>query len=315
MLSRVASSLFWLSRNIERAENNARVLEARLINALESSDQSAVADSDWEAVLDICSSVEEYRETYDDYIAETVAHFLIFDRNNINSIINCMEYARNNARSVRDIIPEEMWEVINGHYLQMMESDPASWSIRKTYNFLKEIKILSFTLQGVIESSMLREEAYSFLKIGKWLERGEKTARVLNVVCEKTKEAQEEVQAQYYYWLSALQFLNGYDAYLKRFPPTMDPSQVLPFLISYEQFPRSIEYCVEHIREAVMKIEGGKVSHYSAELFDALDEVTREFTKIKFQEMTSDEMVPFLDNFQNSCNRIGYVFAKTYYFI
>ncbi|WP_147802662.1 alpha-E domain-containing protein [Alkalicoccus halolimnae] len=316
MLSRVASSLFWMARNVERAESNARVLESRLINALETSEYGAVAVSDWETVLDICASTEEYRTMYDACEPKDIAYYISFHRYNINSILNCMENARNNARSIRDIIPEELWETLNAHYLTMQDEDYKTWSIRRVHRFLQEIKTFSYTMQGIVESCMLREEAYHFIKIGKWLERAEKTSRVLNVVCEKTKEAEELTQtSHYYYWLSALQFLNGHDAYLKRFPPTMEPSQVLSFLISYEQFPRSIEYCMEHVREGVMKLEDGKVSHYSEELFNALDHVTNEFMKIKFQKISTEEIGPFLDRFQNDCNRISYLFAGTYYFV
>lgn len=316
MLSRVASSLFWMARNIERAESNARVLESRLINALETSDDGTVAAGDWEAVLEICASVEDYNTNYKEYEPRSVSYFISFDPNNMNSILNCLENARLNARAVRDNIPEELWEVLNEHYLTLETKHAESWTTKQVQGFLQEVKILSFTVQGVIESSMLREEAYSFLKIGKWLERGEKTARVLNVTCEKTMEAEAETNTDhYYYWLSALQFLNGYSAYLKRFPPTMDPKHVLPFLISYDQFPRSIEYCMEHVRETVMKLEDGQVSHYSEDLFSALDYVTKEFMKIKFQKMSTKEMAPFLDRFQNDCNRISSVFANTYYFV
>lgn len=316
MLSRVADSLYWMARNMERAESNARILESRLINALEVSDSGLIAEGDWEAVVEISSSMEEYNRTYDDLLPETVAHYISFDRTNVNSIINCIEYARNNAKSVREIIPAELWEALNESFLAMNRNNQSYWSMKKIHTFLQSVKTLSFTFQGVIEGTMPREDAYRFIKIGKWLERGEKTARILNVVCEKTAQEEREMQAdQYYYWLSALQFVNGYDAYLKRYPPTMEPKHVLPFLISYHQFPRSIEYCVDHVREAVKELEGGKVSHYSKELFDALDSVSNEFTKIRFQQMTSEEMGPFLDRFQNDCNRVGYVFSKTYYLV
>ncbi|SDO51146.1 alpha-E domain-containing protein [Alkalicoccus daliensis] len=315
MLSRVASSLFWMARNIERAESNARVLESRLINALEISDYGIVADQEWEAVLEICASADDYKAKHKEYEPKLVSYYLSFDRDNINSIINCLENARANARAVRDNIPEELWEVLNEHYISFQSEQFSNWSTKQVHTFLQEVKLLSLALQGIIESSMLREEAYYFIKVGKWLERAEKTARILNVTCEKTLEAEEETHTDhYYYWLSALQFANGYSAYLKRYPPTMQPRHVLSFLISHEQFPRSIEYCIEHVKEVVMKLEDGQVSHYSEDLFSALDNVTNEFMKIKFKEMSTKEMGPFLDRFQNDCNRISSVFANTYYF-
>ncbi|WP_246238213.1 alpha-E domain-containing protein [Alkalicoccus luteus] len=315
MLSRVASSLFWMARNVERAESNARVLEARLINALETQEYGKVALSDWEAVVEICASKLDYEEKGGSFTAEAAASYIALDPENLNSIRNCLENARFNARAVRDHIPEDFWYVLNEHYLSFRSEPFTDWNTRRIQTFLQDTQRLSYTLQGIIESSMLREEAYQFIKIGKWLERGEKTARVLNVMCEKTKEAEQEANANYYYWLSALQFLNGYSAYLKRFPPTMDPSHVIPFLISYEQFPRSIEYCMEHVRETVMKLENGQVSHYSEDLFKSLDYVSSEFMRIKFQKLSKEETGLFLDRFQNDLNRISSVFSSTYYFV
>ncbi|WP_245922675.1 alpha-E domain-containing protein [Alkalicoccus saliphilus] len=316
MLSRVASNLFWIARNVERAESSARVLKTRLINALETSEAGPLAEGDWEMILDICAVSSEYYDIHPVCEAEKIARYICFDRTNINSIINCMENARNNARSVREVIPEDLWEILNEHHLSMQNENVDTWSMQRIHEYLRDIQKLSFSLQGVIEASMLREEAYNFIKVGKWMERGEKTARVLNVVSEKTKELKLQTETDhYYYWLSALQFLNGYDAYLKRFPPKMEPAQVISFLISYEQFPRSIEYCMEHVRETVMKLESGQVSHYSEELFDAMDRVTQEFMKIKFRKLGMDEIGPFLDKFQNDCNRISSIFARTYYFV
>ncbi|MFC4736426.1 alpha-E domain-containing protein [Bacillus daqingensis] len=315
MLSRVASSLFWMARNVERAESNARVLEARLINALETQEYGKVSLSDWEAVVEICASKVDYEAKGGTFTAKEAASYISLAPENINSIRNCLENARFNARAVRDHIPEDFWYVLNEHYLSFRGEPFTDWNMRRIQTFLQDTQRLSFTLQGIIESSMLREEAYQFIKIGKWLERSEKTARVLNVMCEKTKEAEQEANANYYYWLSALQFLNGYSAYLKRFPPTMDPEYVIPFLISYEQFPRSIEYCMEHVRETIMKLEGGQVSHYSEDLFKSLDHVSSEFMKIKFQRLSKEETGQFLDRFQNDLNRISSVFSSTYYFV
>lgn len=104
MLSRVADSLYWMSRNLERAENNARVLSVQLIHSLEATSQET-ADRDWEEVLEICSSKADYYDTYERLDSETLLEYLTISPINMNSLINCMNYARENARITRDNLP------------------------------------------------------------------------------------------------------------------------------------------------------------------------------------------------------------------
>lgn len=161
---------------------------------------------------------------------------------------------------------------------------------------------------------MSRGVPYTFIKVGKWLERAEKTARILNVTCEKQKrEALQHTTDNYYYWLAALQFLNGYDAFIKEHPPTMDSAYVLDFLIREETFPRSIAYCMNHIERAVTELEGGDINHYSEELFRLLELIRTEITETSIRDMNMDELMVFLDHFQKQCMALSSVFMDTYY--
>ncbi|WP_249414105.1 alpha-E domain-containing protein [Alteribacter keqinensis] len=316
MLSRVADSLYWMARNIERAENNSRVLSARLINMLEASDTDAVAERDWEEVIEICASFSDYKQEYSTFNPDTIVQYLAFQEQNPNSLANCIGYARDNAKSAREIIPHELWECLNECYWNSIDVDRQYWNLKEVDHLLREIKLMSFTTQGVIESSMTRDETYTFIQIGKWLERAEKTARILNVMCEKARKEAENPEAHhYYYWLAALQFVNGHDAYLKKYPPTISAKDVLAFLITDGTFPRSIQYCVNHVWDAVKDMEGGKVSHYSEELFDAIERVKIEFDEMKIKDLQMHELGEFLDQFQDHCNNIGRIFSKTYYLI
>src|SRR5690606_19306028 len=158
------------------------------------------------------------------------------------------------------------------------DMDLESMTVHDMRQFLDSVKNTALTSQGIVESSMSRGVEYQMIKIGKWLERAEKTARILNVVCERTIARAEAQQSEdYYYWLAALRMTNGYDAYLKVNPPKMDPSLVLEFLVSNPAFPRSIRYCLDHMREAIVSLEEGKISHYSWELFAKIDQLTADF--------------------------------------
>ncbi|MCT2534275.1 alpha-E domain-containing protein [Aquibacillus koreensis] len=320
MLSRVADSLYWMSRYIERAENNARILSIQLIQILEASEEETLANHDWEMVIEICGSLQEYREASLSLSSEKdIINYLLFSESNLNSIANCVRFARENAKVTRDHLPDDLWETWNDFYLLFQEFNKVNWKKEELQELLKRLKQTSLTVQGIIESSMTRgNTAYRFIKIGKWLERAEKTTLILNVVCQHTIKREEHYQYQgayYYYWRTALQLVNGYEAYLKQNPPRMVPNLVLSFLISNDAFPRSIVYCIEHVREAIFQLEEGKVSHYSWELYASLDQLLEEFDKVKMEGIKILELCDMLHRLQQSCIELGSIFSRTYYLI
>ncbi|SIS46439.1 alpha-E domain-containing protein [Salimicrobium salexigens] len=313
MLSRTADALYWMARNLERSENNARVLNVQLINMLEAADQQ-VLDRDWEEVLEICASYRDYINHYSRMERGTMIEYLTMNPINPNSIENCMKVARENTKNTRDIIPGELWEILNEFHLDHQDSGGNIGTLARTKDYLKTVTRTSMTAQGVIESSMTRGVPYTFIKVGKWLERAEKTARILNVVCEKQRrEPLQHTTNNYYYWLAALRFLNGYDSFIKEHPPTMDSAYVLDFLVKEEKFPRSINYCMTHIKEAIMDLEGGQVHHYSEELFQLTDVILAEISDTGIKDMNMEELMRFLDHFQKQCIALSSLFMETYY--
>lgn len=318
MLSRVADSLYWMARNIERTELNARVLDVHLTQMVESSSEDLLDGKHWKILFESCSTKEELEELKNNPDAhdEEYLRFLAFDSENENSIFSCIRVARENARISRDHLPNELFEIWNDLYLFTHHAEQEQFSIHKLRAFLRNVKVTALTAQGIIESGMSRSVAYRMIKIGKWLERAEKTARILNVVCEQTRETQLLYKGDdYYAWLSALRMLNGYEAYLKVNRPKMDPKTILSFLIADESFPRSIHYNMNHVRAAVDILENAKIAHYSSELYYALESLKNDFDRISIQELNSDDMLAFLNQFQNKCNAVGQIFSKTYYLI
>ncbi|SDJ12575.1 alpha-E domain-containing protein [Salimicrobium halophilum] len=313
MLSRTADALYWMGRNTERAENNARVLNVQLIHMLEAKDRN-VLDRDWKEVLEICASYSDYMEKYGRLETKTIVEYLTTSPLNMNAMKASMSIARDNARTTRDILPAELWEVLNEFHLDQPGPGEDGDAMMGTKDYLKTLMRTSMTAQGVIESSMSRGVPYTFIKVGKWLERAEKTARILNVICEKERSDKGDVpRNSYYYWLAALRFLNGYDAFIKENPPTMESGQVLDFLIKKETFPRSIAYCVSHVREAITDLEGGEVRHYSTRLFDLLETVEADIHETAIGDMEMEELMTFLDHFQRQCMNLSQVFMETYY--
>lgn len=318
MLSRVADSLYWMARNIERTESNARILDVHLTQMVETSSEDLLDGKHWQIMFEACSTKDELDKlkSSKDVQDEDYIRYIAFHTDNFNSIYSCVRVARENARISRDHLPNELFEVLNDLYLFTIQAEQESFSIHHLRTFLRKVKLTCLTAQGIIESGMSRSVAYRMMKIGKWLERAEKTARILNVVCEQTRETQLFYKGDdYYAWLSALRMLNGYEAYLKVNRPKMDPKTILTFLITDESFPQSIHYNINHVRAAIDILENAKVAHYSSELYYALENVKNEFDEMSIQELNSDDMLAFLNKFQNKCNEIGQIFSKTYYLI
>jgi uncharacterized alpha-E superfamily protein/transglutaminase-like putative cysteine protease len=307
-----------MARNIERTELNARILDVHLTQMVETSSEDLLDGKHWKILFESCSTKEELEELKNNPEAhdEEYLRFLAFDSDNENSIFSCIRVARENARISRDHLPNELFEIWNDLYLFTHHAEQEQFSIHKLRAFLRNVKVTALTAQGIIESGMSRSVAYRMIKIGKWLERAEKTARILNVVCEQTRETQLLYKGDdYYAWLSALRMLNGYEAYLKVNRPKMDPKTILTFLIADESFPRSIHYNMNHVRAAVDILENAKIAHYSSELYYALESLKNDFDEISIQELNSDDMLAFLNQFQNKCNAVGQIFSKTYYLI
>lgn len=315
MLSRVADSLYWMARNCERTENNAHILGLQLIKMLEVSEQDRITHGDWESVLEICSSKWEYERDYGEITVQNLIEHLSFSRENENSLSNTFLHVRENAKMTRTIIPNDLWEVWNDLYLSLQKKqNRKDCSLKEIHSFLKQIKTASMTATGIIDSTMSRDLPYQFMKIGKWLERAEKTAIILKVIVERSKPFQESGLTEYY-WRSALQLVNGYEDYSKKYRPLMNPKLILQFLISDKSFPRSIRYCMSHVRKAIMELESDKVSHYSWRMYAALDKLRADFDEARIEEMTFNEIESFVKLTLERCIEFSKIFSETYYLI
>lgn len=316
MLSREANSLYWMSRNLERAETNARILNVQLLQMLEASEEETLANHDWEVIFDICASTVEFESIRQNRsrIEETMIHYLTFSKQNPNSIAMCVLIARESARMSRNQLPDDLWEICNDLYLEGKTLRGEECSKNDLILYLQQTRKASLTARGILDSTMGRGPAYWIINIGKWLEQAEKTSRILNVVSDYIhRGGGEGFPNEFYYWRSSLQFVNGYEAFLKQFPPNMVPNTILRFLIADEAFPKSIRFCINHIRNAVHALEKGKVSHYSWELYASLDALQDQFDEVRINELNRNKLNDFLNEFQERIIEIGNIFSKTYY--
>lgn len=252
MLSRTADNLFWLSRYMERSDFLARIVEAaqRLASLPKAYNETR---SEWESALESSGAVEAYHKKYATTDAETVIDFLTFDAENPSSIRNCLEAARTNARSVRTALTAEMWEAINGAWLELKRFEQAkdgSGEIdERLGQFLEFVKQTSLVFDGAVVRTMLRDPSYWFSRLGLYVERADNTARILDVKYHVLLPETEQVggSLDYFQWTAVLRAVSALTAYHWVYRENIKPWLVADLLILRSEMPRSLICCYENI--------------------------------------------------------------------
>jgi uncharacterized alpha-E superfamily protein len=180
MLGRTASSLFWMSRYVERAENMARLLEVGYRISLMPGTLEGHRD-DWRSTLLSAACAEGYDQKYQELTAEHVINYLLFDLDNTSSIKACLMTARNNGRAVRTALTRDVWESINSTWNEFNQILPESISTARLPEFLEWIRQRSMAFRGALLGTMLRTDNYYFSQLGNFIERADSTARILDV--------------------------------------------------------------------------------------------------------------------------------------
>ncbi len=256
MLSRVADRVFWMSRQMERAENMARILgvtsDMVLLGTKETREQNLLAP------LTITDSAELYFERKHPVTFKALVDFLALDPDNSSSIYSCLRLARENAHAVRWQITSEMWETLNATWLEMKRvrrSDLASAGAGKFFDWVKE---RSHLFRGVTYGTIMRGEAFNFSRLGTFLERADNTARILDVKYHVQLPSVKDVGGalDHYQWTSLLRSVSAYETYRMHFRDRIRPIKVAQLLILERRMPRSLAACFDQITQAMERIEG-----------------------------------------------------------
>ncbi len=261
MLSRVADAIYWIFSYVERAENMARFIDVNLHLMLDMpSDKSA----QWMPLVTVTGDHKWFFEHYDFASQENVIHFLTFDTDYSSSILSCVYMARENARSVREIISSEMWEQINRFYLMVREASKTERVLKEPHQFLKEVKTHSHLLTGLTEVTMSHGEAWHFARMGALIERADKTSRILDVKYFILLPEAEYVNTPYdsIQWAAVLKSASAFEMYRKRFH-RISPRSVADFLIFDRDFPRAIRRCVRNAEDSLHAITGSSTGTFS----------------------------------------------------
>jgi uncharacterized alpha-E superfamily protein len=252
MLCRTANELYWMARHIERAENTARLLDVTYRMSLlpyQAVEPGLAWAEPWSVPLVTNGLAKTYYARYPTLAAESVLRFMSLDPANPSSIFGCLRAARESARSVRGAITSEMYEDLNSAWLEIRQYDFDRVQAQGVSEFLDWVKMRSHLFRGVTFGTMLRDEAYHFIRLGTHLERADNTARILDVKYHTLLPSAADVggAVDYYQWSALLRSVSGFESYRKIYSDVITPFRVAELLILRDDMPRSLHSCMTFI--------------------------------------------------------------------
>lgn len=271
MLSRIADSLYWMSRYLERAGNTARLVEINLVHLVEAED--ALPESlQWRPLLSIGGSEDAYQDRYEcsEVTAARTIQFMTRERRNPNAIRTSLRLARENARVVRDRISNEMWEAINDMWLRIDRA--LEHGAERSPALFAEVRNGVARFHGISVSTMMRGEAFGFYLLGTCVERADMTARILDVKYHLLLPDVAMIGSalDYYQWAALLKSLSAFEAYRRHYHAGLRPVDIGAFVLFERDFPRSLRFSVDRMRHALGEI-GARPDDAVTEALQALD--------------------------------------------
>ena len=311
MLSRVANSIYWMCRYIERAENVARFISVNFNLIL---DMPSESGKHWEPLIMITGDHEPFEKKWSEYSQESVSNFLTFDRDYHNSILSCIASARENARSIREIISSEMWEHLNNFYLELSDGNSLSLALGDPHRFYKIIQMRSQLFTGLMETTMSHSEAWNFGCIGKLLERADKTSRILDVKYFMLLPRSDQVNTPIdnIQWTAVLKSASAFEMFRKQIHH-ITPREVAGFLIFDSQFPRSIRYCITAAHDCLHTITGSKPGSANTPTEKRFGRLKADLEYADIDEVIDQGMHEYLDHLQTRLNMIDRSIGETFF--
>ena len=311
MLSRVADSVYWMSRYVERAENVARFIDVNLNLML---DAPGGINQQWEPLVNTTGDHELFAKRYGNPSQHNVIHFLTFDRENPNSMISCLRAARENARSVREIISSEMWLQLNKFYLMVNDAASSERHTESPHDFYSAVKLSSHLFTGVTEATMTHGEAWHFCRLGRKLERADKTSRILDVKYFILLRSVADVGTAFddIQWAAVLRSASAFEMYRKRHG-RISPKGIVQFLLLDSDFPRAIRFCLNCAQDSLHRISGTPVGSFRNNAERLMGQLHSDLAYVNVEEILNQGLHEYLDDLQNRVNLIGQSVFETFF--
>jgi uncharacterized alpha-E superfamily protein len=311
MLARTADNLYWLARYVERAEYLARILDATY--RLTSLPLTYVGSSnEWESAVATAGCANAFFAAYTEANEETVTDFLAFSTGNPSSIRSCLETARHNARAVRTALTTEMWDAINGAWLELKKWSNGPRSREEFARFLRWVLESSLRFDGSAYRTMLRNDAYWFSRLGVYIERADNTARILDVKYHLLLPEHEQVGGplDYFQWAAILRSVSALTAYQWVYRANVKPWLVADLLMLRDEMPRSLASCYENLVQNLDRIAAAYGRQGSAQRQARV--IRARLENLRIDEIFQSGLHEFIDHFVEDNNRLGTAIAQQY---
>lgn len=317
MLSRVADSLYWMGRHIERADHVARQLDVHLTIVPEQAVEAARRRRNR-----LIACLVRF-----DYPAATVqndqdlAYLLTFDEDNPNSIVCCIAGGRENARQVREQINSQMWEHINQLYLQMQTSSMAQIWSGQPHRFYHGINQDAYQLQGITDARITRDQGWHFIQLGRYIERATEVAVILDVDFRElyalphhfndvTYDAFD--QRTYLDWVGLLRGMAAYEAYSKMYTANVHPRTIIEFLLLNPSFPYSVHFAINAVQRSLEAIGDATEMPKAARVYRLAGRLRAMLDYANVDEIMESGLGAYLQDIQTRCAEIHDAIYATY---
>ena len=306
MLSRVANNVYWMARQIERAENTARLIN---VNTHLLYDLPKRIRLGWEPIIDITGSRNFYYDLYDEADERSVIRFLAVDTRNTASILSSLAQARENARTIRDIIPREAWEQVNQLYLAAKDDAHSILTHRHRYDCLRRIITGAQTITGLLAGTMTHDEGYEFLRMGRNLERGDMTTRIIDVrTASLLPELSEDLTPfENIQWMSVLKSLTAYQMYRREMRLRVGRADVLKFLLQEKRFPRSLYHTLCEVESCLQSLP------HNEKPLKVLSQLQRKVLRTKPHNLIQEELHKYVDSLQLGLSKVHNQIQASYF--
>ncbi len=310
MLSRVADSLYWINRYLERAENISRFLEVSEAMALDCPPGSA---EPWLTLVEVTGDRQRFDQTYPSGHPKDVIRFLLLDRSNPNSIVSCIASARENARQIRDVMTTEMWEQINDLHWSLQEGE-AIWN-EPDQEQLRTIRRGCQIFYGITDVTLSRDLNWLFSLLGRLIERADKTSRILDVKYFLLLPSPEEVGGvlDELQWIALLRSAGAYQMYRQNNQQAINPSAVARFLLLDPNFPRSVRYCLQGINDTLQQIQQQPVQGPPDDLECLRGQLLARWCFVRIDVLIERGLHEAIDQLQKDLNQLHDLIHKRYF--
>ena len=323
MLSRVADSLYWMSRSLERAEHTTRLLDVNLNLMLDESSTSA--ERRWQRLLLALSNPKDVEWQGDPY---ALTRQLTYDGELPASILSLLINARENSRHVREQISTEQWHRLNSLYLEITRpeiqrrsrtAEPGTMALEpeQPTEFLQQVMEAVHQFQGVTDSTMSHGEGWQFIQVGRYIERANATAALLEAY--HTELWGDHTQApgpipesnQYLEWMGLLRSATAFEAYCKVYTADLTPERILEFLLLDAEFPHSLRFSIDSLQHALAAIdhESGTRAEPLRRLAGRLQ---AQLSYSSVEDILAQDVVAYLQSIQHQCHEIHVNIYKLY---